>query len=51
MKIENKNRLIVKCNDGYVELLEIKLEGKQRMDVKSFLNGCNKDELTKVILK
>ncbi|MBQ8206585.1 MAG: methionyl-tRNA formyltransferase [Bacilli bacterium] len=47
LRIENKNRLIVKCKDGYVELLEIKLEGKQRMDVKSFLNGCNKDDLIK----
>ena len=47
LKIENKNELIVKCSDGYLRLLEIKLEGKQRMDVKSVLNGTNKDDLVK----
>lgn len=47
LKIENKNELIVKCSDGYLRLLEIKLEGKQRMDVNAFLNGCNKQELVK----
>ena len=47
LKIEGKNRLLVKCSDGYLELLSIQLEGKQRMDVKSFLNGMNKDDLMK----
>ena len=47
VKIEGKNRLLVKCNDGYLELLSIQLEGKQRMDVSAFLNGCNKQELVK----
>ena len=47
IKIENKNELHVKCSDGYIRLLEIKPEGKQRMDVASFLNGCNKQELIK----
>ena len=47
LKIENKNELIVKCSDGYLRLLEIKLQGKQRMDVSAFLNGCNKQELVK----
>lgn len=47
LKIEGKNRLLVKCKDGYLELLSIQLEGKQRMDVKSFLNGINKDDLVK----
>ena len=47
LKIEGKNRLLVKCSDGYLELLSIQLEGKQRMDVKSFLNGTNKDDLVK----
>lgn len=47
LKIENKNELIVKCSDGYLRLFEIKLEGKQRMDVSAFLNGCNKQELVK----
>ena len=51
MKIEGKNRLLVKCNDGYLELLEIKVEGKAKMDVKSFLNGCKKEELVLETLK
>jgi methionyl-tRNA formyltransferase len=50
IKIENKNRMLVKCSNGYLELLEIKVEGKQRMDVKSFLNGINKDDLLKETL-
>lgn len=45
LKIENKNRLLVCCVGGYLELLEVKLEGKQKMDVKSFLNGLNKEDL------
>ena len=51
MKIEGKNRLLVKCKDGYLELLEIKVEGKAKMDVKSFLNGCKKEELVLEKLK
>lgn len=51
LKIEGKNRLLVRCKDGYLELLEIKVEGKQKMDVKSFLNGCKKEELVLEILK
>lgn len=51
LKIENKNRLLVKCSNGYLELLEVQLEGKQKMDVKSFLNGFNKELLLKSSLK
>lgn len=47
LKIEGKNNLLVKCKDGYLQLLSIQVEGKQRMDVKSFLNGINKEELIK----
>jgi len=45
LNIIGKNRLVVKCKDGYLELLDIQVEGKQKMDVKSFLNGVNKEEL------
>lgn len=31
--------LIVPCKDGYIELLELQLPGKKRMDAKSLLNG------------
>ncbi len=51
LKIEGKNNLLVKCLDGYLQLLSIQMEGKQKMDVKSFLNGINKEELVKYNLK
>ena len=47
LKIVDKNHLLVSCKDGLLELLEIQLEGKSKMDIKSFLNGCNKEELVK----
>lgn len=47
LKIVDKNRLLVSCKDGLLELLEIQLEGKSKMDIKSFLNGFNKEELVK----
>ncbi len=36
--IEDK-KFFVKCSDGFIELLEIQLEGKKRMSVKDFLAG------------
>ena len=38
---DNKNYLKIATIDGYVSLLDIQLEGRKRMDVKSFLNGYN----------
>jgi methionyl-tRNA formyltransferase len=32
-------RLYAGCGDGSIELLEVQLEGKKRMDVTAFLNG------------
>lgn len=37
--LAGKNRLLVKCKEGWLELLEVQLEGKKRMDVASFLRG------------
>lgn len=38
----NQGKLLVCCGDGkYIELLEIQLEGKKRMEVQAFLNGYN----------
>ena len=51
MKIEAKNHLLVRCANGYLELLEVKLEGKNQMDVKSFLNGIDKEKLLETTLK
>lgn len=40
--INNKNVLTVGCGDGKcIDILELQLEGKKRMDVKSFLLGNN----------
>lgn len=37
--IADKSSLLVAVADGYIELLQIQLPGKKKMDVKSFLNG------------
>lgn len=43
--IENNKKLIVSCGDGHcIEILEVQLDGKKRMDTKSFLMG-NKIEI------
>lgn len=43
--IENNKKLIVSCGDGQcIEILEVQLDGKKRMDTKSFLMG-NKIEI------
>ncbi len=36
---DNKNYLHVYGKDGYISLLEIKMSGKRKMDIKSYLNG------------
>jgi methionyl-tRNA formyltransferase len=36
---DGKRGLKVACNDGYLHLLEVQLQGRKRMDVASFLNG------------
>ncbi len=40
--VDNNKRLIVCCGDGKcIEVLELQLDGKKRMDTKSFLSGNN----------
>lgn len=40
--IDNNKRLVVSCGDGKcLEILEVQLDGKKRMDTKSFLSGNN----------
>lgn len=34
-----RRRLFVGCGDGSIEILEVQLEGKKRMDAAAFLNG------------
>jgi methionyl-tRNA formyltransferase len=36
---DNKNYVKISTEDGYINLLDLQLEGRKRMDVKSFLNG------------
>ena len=36
---ERKGHIIVPCADGYVDLLELQLPGKKRMDAAALLNG------------
>ncbi len=36
--------MIIKCAKGSLRVLELQMEGKKRMDIKSFLNG-NKEEI------
>ncbi|PHN08694.1 methionyl-tRNA formyltransferase [Flavilitoribacter nigricans DSM 23189 = NBRC 102662] len=36
---DNKTFVKVATNDGYIQLLELQLQGRKRMEVKDFLNG------------
>jgi methionyl-tRNA formyltransferase len=40
LRIENK-RLFAGCGQGSLELMEVQLEGRKRMDVSAFLNGLS----------
>ena len=40
-KNNKKKRLFFKCNDGYIEILEIQPESKKNMKVQDFLNSSN----------
>ena len=47
--MDNNKKIIVSCGDGRcLEILEIQLEGKKKMDVKSFLQG-NKIEVGTIL--
>jgi methionyl-tRNA formyltransferase len=37
--IATKDSLKVACDGGFIEILELQLPGKRKMDVKSLLNG------------
>ena len=38
---DDKKFLKIATADGFVEVLELQLQGKKRMDTKAFLNGYN----------
>ena len=44
---EKKGHIIVPCADGYVDLLELQLPGKKRMDAAALLNGLKNSLNTK----
>ena len=41
----SKNSFKVTCKDGYIEVLDIAVEGKKRCKVKDYLNGIDKSKL------
>lgn len=47
--IADKKNLKIACADGFLEILELQLAGKKRMDVISFLNGYKFDEQSRLI--
>ena len=44
----NKKEIKVAVKEGYINLLEIQLQGKKRMQVKDLLNGLNLEENAKM---
>jgi len=47
--ITTKNELKVACQGGYINLIEMQLPGKRKMDIKSLLNGFNFSESAKLL--
>ncbi|MDH7914274.1 methionyl-tRNA formyltransferase [Winogradskyella sp. SYSU M77433] len=47
--ISDKNELKVACSGGYINIKEMQLPGKRKMDVKSLLNGYNFSESAKLL--
>lgn len=39
LRTDNKTYIHITCNDGYLSLLQIQLQGKRAMNIKDFLNG------------
>ena len=45
---EQKGHIIVPCADGYIDILELQLPGKKRMDASALLNGLKNSLNTKL---
>ena len=43
-KTDEKNFLQYACNNGYINILSLQLEGKKRMEIKDFLRGYRFDK-------
>jgi methionyl-tRNA formyltransferase len=46
---DNKRAIKIACEDGYLEVLELQLQGRKRMGTRDFLNGYDFEE--EVVLK
>ena len=46
---EQKGHIIIPCTDGYIDILELQLPGKKRMDASALLNGLKNSLNTKLI--
>ena len=49
IKTDGKGLLQIGCGSGSLQILELQIAGKKRMDIKSFLNGIKLDESYKCI--
>jgi len=47
--LSTKNEVKVVVRKGFIKLIEIKMPGKRRMDIKSLLNGYHFDEDAKML--
>ncbi|NNL92203.1 MAG: methionyl-tRNA formyltransferase [Saprospiraceae bacterium] len=45
IKSDNKSSLKIRCQDGYIKILDLQMNGKKRMKVNQFLNGFDIDPL------
>ena len=48
IQAEQKGHIIVPCGEGYIDLLELQLPGKKRMDAAALLNGLKNSLNTKL---
>ena len=44
MFIRSKNKLMISVNDGVLEVLSLKIEGKKKVNALEFINGINKNK-------
>ena len=51
INVIDKKNLGIGCSDGIYYIDEIKPSGKNIMDIKSFLNGIDKDKFKKYEIK
>ena len=45
MLVQNKNKLMISVNNGMLEILSLKIEGKKKVSATDFINGMKSDKL------